>query len=549
MTPHRFHLLSPAALLLCGLLWHGAATAAAGYIQLVLGQATVWERSNTQRPAQKGIQIYEGDTIVTGASSNVQIRMSDDALIMVYSNSRIKIDRYIFSQSKDGKDSGTLQVLKGALRTVTGQIAQKNKDGFTVKTSVATIGVRGTDFDTAFIEPGSVPAGASPGTYKRVYSGATTLKTTAGSVNVNENEAAFVGLKPGDKPERLKEIPEFMRKLEKEGMPVQGQGQGQAQDIITLRHRTAEDIMPLIRPLLDSGAVLTGKGSQLVLKAPEARREALLAAIASFDIPLRRLQITVRFDNPASASNSVEITSRARGNEPVEQRLQVVGVARHLGIHRGAVVVIRQVAEMIRLPVEDEIAALVLEDQVDESLQEARQRREPQAGERIAVTLQHGLERAVENADARFRHRRGVGSAVALDPRVQCALRHDHVWPRILGAVRGDIIRADAAHAAGRTVSITLSNFSKATPGRFTNATLTIFDDESLVAPAGTPTAIVNKLNVALRAAVMSDELKAKLAADGTEPLASTPEEYAADIDKEETKWSAIVRKSGAKAE
>ena len=224
MTPHRFHLLSPAALLLCGLLWHGAATAAAGYIQLVLGQATVWERSNTQRPAQKGIQIYEGDTIVTGASSNVQIRMSDDALIMVYSNSRIKIDRYIFSQSKDGKDSGTLQVLKGALRTVTGQIAQKNKDGFTVKTSVATIGVRGTDFDTAFIEPGSVPAGASPGTYNRVYSGATTLKTTAGSVNVNENEAAFVGLKPGDKPERLKEIPEFMRKLEKEGMPVQGQG-------------------------------------------------------------------------------------------------------------------------------------------------------------------------------------------------------------------------------------------------------------------------------------------------------------------------------------
>ena len=59
-------------------------------------------------------------------------------------------------------------------------------------------------------------------------------------------------------------------------------------------------------------------------KAPEARREALLAAMASFDIPLRRLQITVRFDNPASASNSVEITSRARGNEPVEQRLQVV---------------------------------------------------------------------------------------------------------------------------------------------------------------------------------------------------------------------------------
>jgi tripartite-type tricarboxylate transporter receptor subunit TctC len=70
-----------------------------------------------------------------------------------------------------------------------------------------------------------------------------------------------------------------------------------------------------------------------------------------------------------------------------------------------------------------------------------------------------------------------------------------------------------------------------------------------IVAPAGTPKPIVVKLNAALRQAVMSDELKQKLAADGTEPLASTPEQYATDIDKEETKWSAIVKKSGAKAE
>jgi tripartite-type tricarboxylate transporter receptor subunit TctC len=70
-----------------------------------------------------------------------------------------------------------------------------------------------------------------------------------------------------------------------------------------------------------------------------------------------------------------------------------------------------------------------------------------------------------------------------------------------------------------------------------------------IVAPAGTPKPIVTKLNGALRQADMSDDLKHKLAADGTEPLASTPEEYAADIDKEETKWSAIVKKSGAKVQ
>jgi len=70
-----------------------------------------------------------------------------------------------------------------------------------------------------------------------------------------------------------------------------------------------------------------------------------------------------------------------------------------------------------------------------------------------------------------------------------------------------------------------------------------------IVAPAGTPRAIIDKLNTALRAAVMSDDVKTKMAADGTEPMVSTPDEYTADIDREEHKWSAIVKKSGAKAE
>ncbi len=70
-----------------------------------------------------------------------------------------------------------------------------------------------------------------------------------------------------------------------------------------------------------------------------------------------------------------------------------------------------------------------------------------------------------------------------------------------------------------------------------------------IVAPAGTPRPIIDKLGAALRSAVASDELRTRLADDGAEPLVSTPEEYAADIDREETKWSAIVKRSGAKAE
>jgi len=70
-----------------------------------------------------------------------------------------------------------------------------------------------------------------------------------------------------------------------------------------------------------------------------------------------------------------------------------------------------------------------------------------------------------------------------------------------------------------------------------------------LVAPAGTPRPIIDKLNAALRAALASDDVKKRLVDDGTGVTPSTPEEYAAFIDKDEIKWSKIVKASGAKGE
>jgi tripartite-type tricarboxylate transporter receptor subunit TctC len=69
-----------------------------------------------------------------------------------------------------------------------------------------------------------------------------------------------------------------------------------------------------------------------------------------------------------------------------------------------------------------------------------------------------------------------------------------------------------------------------------------------IVAPAGTPRPIVEKLNAALNAALASEDLKHRLSIDGAEPLPSTPEQYSADIAREEAKWSEIIRKAGLKA-
>src|SRR5262245_10891525 len=69
-----------------------------------------------------------------------------------------------------------------------------------------------------------------------------------------------------------------------------------------------------------------------------------------------------------------------------------------------------------------------------------------------------------------------------------------------------------------------------------------------IVAPAGTPRPVVDRLNGALRAALDDPKVRDHLATEGAEPLPTSPHEYAADIDREETKWSALVKKSGAAA-
>ena len=69
-----------------------------------------------------------------------------------------------------------------------------------------------------------------------------------------------------------------------------------------------------------------------------------------------------------------------------------------------------------------------------------------------------------------------------------------------------------------------------------------------IVAPAGTPKPVVDKLAAALRVAIASPDVARKIAADGAEVMGMTPEEYAVDIDREEAKWSEVVRRSGAKA-
>ncbi len=70
-----------------------------------------------------------------------------------------------------------------------------------------------------------------------------------------------------------------------------------------------------------------------------------------------------------------------------------------------------------------------------------------------------------------------------------------------------------------------------------------------LIAPVGTPRPIIERLNKELRALAESDLVKQRIQAEGGDAMTSTPEEYAKDIDQEETKWSTLIRKLNLKVE
>ncbi|WP_428572361.1 tripartite tricarboxylate transporter substrate-binding protein [Ramlibacter sp.] len=68
-----------------------------------------------------------------------------------------------------------------------------------------------------------------------------------------------------------------------------------------------------------------------------------------------------------------------------------------------------------------------------------------------------------------------------------------------------------------------------------------------VLAPAGTPPDVVQRLNRAIAAGLTSPESKARLTAQGGEVVAGTPAEFGAFIRAEIVKWNKVVKETGAK--
>jgi FecR protein len=143
--------LKQTGLLIAGLLVSQLAFAASvGTVTFTTEGATITHADKTITPAKKSAELVAGDVIDTNAG-RLQLSLIDGGKVSLQPNTTYKIERYEFASGKeDGSEYAITELVKGGLRTVSGLIGHKNRDHYQLKTAVATIGIRGTEFTVNF---------------------------------------------------------------------------------------------------------------------------------------------------------------------------------------------------------------------------------------------------------------------------------------------------------------------------------------------------------------------------------------------------------------
>jgi len=102
------------------------------------------QRAKQVLTVKNGMDILKGDEIVTKKRTRVQVMLNDDTVITIGPDSSFSFIDYLFDGTK--KSTIKMQAKRGFFRSVTGKIGKIAPERFKVKTQLATIGIRGTDF-------------------------------------------------------------------------------------------------------------------------------------------------------------------------------------------------------------------------------------------------------------------------------------------------------------------------------------------------------------------------------------------------------------------
>jgi hypothetical protein len=111
-----------------------------GFVAASRGDAQVNDQA-----ARVGMEIFEGDKLTTGEKSRLKVLFSDDVILALGSATEVVVEKHIFD-SKSGARQTRLDLVKGKLRSLVQKMVAGSRADFTVKTTNAVAGVRGTEF-------------------------------------------------------------------------------------------------------------------------------------------------------------------------------------------------------------------------------------------------------------------------------------------------------------------------------------------------------------------------------------------------------------------
>jgi len=132
-----------------------AMAAPAARVEFAVGNPQIASAGGAARPLAKGAAVEAGDTVSTN-DGRVQLRFTDGAYVSLQPQSQFRVDDYRWEGRADGSERGFFSLLQGGLRTITGVVGRTNKRNYRVSTSVATIGIRGTEYKISPLDGGIV---------------------------------------------------------------------------------------------------------------------------------------------------------------------------------------------------------------------------------------------------------------------------------------------------------------------------------------------------------------------------------------------------------
>lgn len=173
-----------------------------GTVILSFGQNVAVSNSGDQRQLKRQSDIYAEDLLITSSKGRLQVRFTDGSRLSLKPDTEFKIAEYQFEGAKPDDGKAIYKLLKGGMRTISGQIGKVDKEDYQLDAVVATIGIRGTDFSvnkvgdkvTGSVSNGRINVAAKQGGNRDVAKGKSfSLQGPKGAVNVFKTPAVEQG--------------------------------------------------------------------------------------------------------------------------------------------------------------------------------------------------------------------------------------------------------------------------------------------------------------------------------------------------------------------